>query len=192
MVVLAAGAYAYSASQPKQYAATSEVHITSPNADEVFAGAQIKTDPKREVDTQTLIAKSTQIRTCANKALGSSASQVDKISVSGTGDTDILLIRAASHSAKVAQKASIAVTDCYLASRHQSTIKQYQGQIAALQKQSAALAKKIAALNAPLAPRDRPQRSAASSPTCRARRTRSTRAPTRRPSTRRWALVTWS
>jgi capsular exopolysaccharide synthesis family protein len=153
VLVLGVGAYAYSASQPKQYAATSEVHITSPSADEVFSGAQIKPDPKREVDTQTLIAKSNQIRTCANKALGSSASQVDRITVSGTGDTDILLIRAESHSPKVAQKASIAVTDCYLAARHTSATKQYQGQITALQKQSVALAKKIAALNAAPGPK---------------------------------------
>jgi capsular exopolysaccharide synthesis family protein len=148
VVVLAAGAYVYSSSQPDQYAATSEVHITDPNADAVFSGVQVHNDPKREVDTQTLIAKSTQVRACANKTLGASASQVDRITVSGTGDTDILLIRAESHSPEVAQKASIAVTDCYVASRHTSLVKDFQQRIAALQKQSAALAKKIAALNA--------------------------------------------
>lgn len=151
VVVFAAGAFVASARQPDLYAATSQVRVTDPNADAVFTGIQIKSDPKREVNTQILVIQSSSIRTCADAALGEQADALENLIVSGKGETDILLIRAASRSPQVAVDASNAVATCYVDAKRTALVSEFQQRAVELRRKSADLGETMSAIDAEIA-----------------------------------------
>ena len=151
IAVFGVGAYLYSSHQPKRYAAVAEVRITDPNADAVFNGVQVKTDPAREVDTQILVVESSEIRTCADQTLGLRAPELETLSVSGHGQTDILLIRAESRNPEVARDGANAVADCYVSSKKAALVSEFQARAVELRKKASDLNDQMTAIDQQLA-----------------------------------------
>lgn len=148
IVVCVALALANASRLPSRYAATSQVRITDPNAEAVFNGVQIKSDPKREVETQIQVVLSSEIRDAANAILGDRATQVTNVSVTGQGETDILLIRAESQNPDVAKAASDALADSYVRIKRERLVSEFTKRAEELHKKSDALNEEITAIQA--------------------------------------------
>jgi succinoglycan biosynthesis transport protein ExoP len=109
----------YSALQPSLYAATAEIRIVDPNAESVANSSSNRLDREREVNTQIEQAKSAQIRQAVDDELGDQADDIESVSISGRGNTDIIAIRVVSESPEIAQQAANTYASLYVTTRQE-------------------------------------------------------------------------
>jgi polysaccharide biosynthesis transport protein len=105
--------------QPTLYAATAEIRIIDPNAESLANQSSNRLDREREVNTQIEMVKSVQIREAVDGELAERTGQIESVSVSGRGNTDIIAIRVTSESPEVAQLAANAYAAIYVANRQE-------------------------------------------------------------------------
>jgi len=152
LVALAvAAAYGYSSLKTKQYQATSKVRVVDPNAQAIFDGANIRVDPKRDVDTQIALLGSDDLRADVDQRVGEGARQISSVSMAGVGSTDLISISVTSPSPQVAADAANAFADIYVQQRKEQVSSSFTDRAAALRQQSAELDQQIAEIDGQLA-----------------------------------------
>ena len=158
LVVIAFGvAFAYSASRTDQYQATSKVRVVDPNSEAVFDGVQIRTDPKRDVDTQLQLLRSDDLRADVDQAIGDDARLITSVSMAGVGSTDLISITVTSPSPEVAAAAANTFADLYVQQRKDQVASSFTARADELRQKSAELDTQIADIDRQLG--DRPSAS---------------------------------
>ena len=98
--------FAFSSGAPKLYRSTSSVRISNPNSENLFQNqGQVQVDPKRQVETETHILQSNDLRKLVNERLGDRTREVERVVVTNEANTDLLDIAVTSTSPEIARDA---------------------------------------------------------------------------------------
>ncbi len=151
VVVAVVAAYGIASLKTDQYQATAKVRVVDPNSEAVFDGVQIRTDPKRDVDTQLALMRSDDLRADVDQSLGEEASQITSVSMSGVGSTDLIGITVASPSPQVAADAANAFADIYVKNRKEQVSSAFTGRADELRQKSAEIDQQIQDIDTQLA-----------------------------------------
>jgi len=118
VIVCAGGAYAASTRQPRMYRSTSSVRISNPSSENVFQNVGLSpVDPRRQVETETRILQSNDLRELVEQQLGEGSGDIIQVQVTNPINTDLLDIAVSSRSADLARRAADAYADVYVRQR---------------------------------------------------------------------------
>lgn len=161
LVVIAAGAaFAYSASKTDQYQAVAKVRVVDPNSGAVFDGVQIRTDPKRDVDTQLALMRSDDLRANVDQTIGDDARLITSVSMAGVGSTDLISITVTSPSPEVAATTADASATIYVQQRKDQATSSFTARADELRQKSAQIDDQIRQIDDQLAGRPSPSATA--------------------------------
>lgn len=136
---------------PTLYASTAQVRIVDPGAEAVSSAAASRVDREREVQTQVLILKSRELQDAVAERLGASASEIDGVSISAVGNSDVIAIRVASRSPEVAQEAANAYAELYVQKRRDDVAAVFSDRAERLRASADELQTRISQVNVELA-----------------------------------------
>lgn len=153
VLVAAVGAFLLSSLQTDLYKATAKVRVVDPNSEAVFDGVQIRTDPKRDVDTQLQLLRSDDLRADVDQAVGNDARLIESVSMAGVGATDLISITVASTSPEVAAAAANTFADLYVQQRKEQVSSSFTARADELRQKSAEIDQQIADIDGQLAER---------------------------------------
>jgi capsular exopolysaccharide synthesis family protein len=99
------------------YQSTASVRISNPNSENLFQSVQVPIDLRRQVETETHVLQSHDLRSLVDQQLGARAGQIQRVTVTNPENTDLLNITAVSTSPQIAREAADTYADVYVQRR---------------------------------------------------------------------------
>ena len=153
VVVAVVGTNTYSSLQTDLYQSIAKISVVDPNAQAVFAGVQVRVDPKREVDTQMQLLRAPDLRNAVDEKLGDDANKITSITVSSVGSTDLINITVSSPLPEVAQVAANAMAEIYVIQRRAQVTRSFTERADELRSKALEIDAQIATIDSQLANR---------------------------------------
>jgi len=150
-VIVVVLTFVVSSRQTKMYAAISHVHITNPNAESVFSQANVQVDPKREVETQTQLLESPEVKAEVDLQLGDRAALVQSVEATGQVTADLIDIKVVSSDPELAHEAANLYATLFVARRGRQVSEVYEKRAAELRAKVSDLDNQLELINTQLA-----------------------------------------
>jgi capsular exopolysaccharide synthesis family protein len=120
VVVSTVASFLFSVRSAPLFESTATVRVSNPNSENVFQSmAQAPVDPKRQVETETRVLQSRDLRTAVDEGLGPRSADVTRVAISNPTSTDLLDIAVTSTSAETARDAANLYADTYVKRRRE-------------------------------------------------------------------------
>jgi len=132
--------------QTRLWASTSVVRVLNSSGTSLLPD-QNKVDPAREVQLQTVFAKSATVLQGLQARLGGDATLIDSVTISGDATADAVQFEVASQVRLTAQRAANAYADAYIEARRNDIGSVLQAQVDKLHQDSQDLKDQIAAID---------------------------------------------
>jgi succinoglycan biosynthesis transport protein ExoP len=145
----AVAAFVVSARSPDLYESTASVRVSNPSSENVFQNVgPAPVDPRRQVETETQILQSNDIRALVEQRLGARTGEVVRTAVTNTPNTDLLAIAVTSTSSATAREAADTYADVYVQRRKERAASELDRRAGELRTEADRLGQQVRDLDA--------------------------------------------
>jgi succinoglycan biosynthesis transport protein ExoP len=145
----AAAAFVVSSRSPDLYESTASVRVSNPSSENVFQNVgPAPVDPRRQVETETQILQSNDIRALVEQRLGARTGELVRTSVTNPPNTDLLAIAVTSTSSATAREAADTYADVYVQRRKERAASELDRRAGELRAEADRLGQQVRDLDA--------------------------------------------